>query len=307
MITLAGAGAIIEDSNNYIFMVRVRRRGMVRWELPTGIRRNGESLFLTLYRCIDEESSSQLIVRIGRQVCLSLNKSLQFNRQFFAMFFECQVKSNNIKHQKTEYTNLPEDLRQNIIESKFKEWQQINEDDIHPQHFEILTKWSQLKNGPLFLVSSDADVEYQSYRKSKGLPLENPSIDEREKEPDESQNNQMDSSKHFHNATFGDNATILIGDNNRQVVNNTNIKGNFEILSDTLRKNSVSDEDISSLKNAIGKDESSIKSKNAFGSSVKEWFKEMLSKAVDTSWNIELGVASSLLATALNNYYGWFQ
>ena len=245
-------------------------------------------------------------MRIGRQVCLSLNKSSQFNRQFFAMFFECQVKSNNVKHQKIEYPNLPEDLRQNIIESKFKEWQQINEDDIHPQHFEILTKWSQLKNGPLFLVSSDADLEYQNYQKSKGLPLENPSIDDVTKELDESQNIQMGSDKHFSNAKIGDNATIVIGDNNRQVFNNMNIMGDFEILSETLRNHSVSDEDISSLKNAIDEDEPSINSKGVFGPSVNVWLKEMLSKAVDNSWKIELGIASSLLATALNKYYGLF-
>jgi hypothetical protein len=42
-----------------------------------------------------------------------------------------------------------------------------------------------------------------------------------------------------------------------------------------------------------------------FGPRVREWIKKMISKAVDASWQIELGVAGNLLTDALKAYYGW--
>ncbi len=117
----------------------------------------------------------------------------------------------------------------------------------------------------------------------------------------------FDAANLFNNTIFGDNTTILVGSSNTQSVNNTNIKGNFEALSKTLQHHGVSENDISLLKKAIQEDESDINpTVKEFGPSVKGWLRTMLSKAVDTSWKIELGVASSLLATALNSYYGWF-
>jgi hypothetical protein len=42
-----------------------------------------------------------------------------------------------------------------------------------------------------------------------------------------------------------------------------------------------------------------------FGPQVRDWMKSMLSKAVDTSWQIEIGITSNLLTEALKAYYGW--
>lgn len=110
----------------------------------------------------------------------------------------------------------------------------------------------------------------------------------------------------FNNAIFGDNATIIVGSGNTQRINATVIKGNFESLSLTLKEHGVDDVDINSLKEAIATDaaEGELKT-NEFGSSVKSWLQNMLIKAVDASWQIELSVASSLLANVLQRYYGW--
>lgn len=117
----------------------------------------------------------------------------------------------------------------------------------------------------------------------------------------------VDASSLFNNAIFGDNTTILVGDKNTQTVTNINLKGDFDALARVLRDNHVSDEDINSLQEAIRSDEDQVDTNNKeYGPAVKNWLQVMLSKAVDTSWSIELGVASSLLATALNSYYGWF-
>ena len=119
--------------------------------------------------------------------------------------------------------------------------------------------------------------------------------------------NKVDAGNLFNSAIFGDNTTIVVGNENIQNVSNINLKGNFELLSKTLKSNGVSDSDISELKEAIEKDSLDIDDdKREYGLEVKKWLQKMLGKAVDTSWQIELGVASSLLAGAINSYYGWF-
>lgn len=115
----------------------------------------------------------------------------------------------------------------------------------------------------------------------------------------------FDASNLFNNAIFGDNVTILLGSENTQKVTNSIIKNDFEALSKVLQENGVDKSDVDLLKDAIDSDQSfSITEKDKFGPSVKSWMESMLSKAINTSWQIELGVAGSLLATALNNYYG---
>lgn len=116
---------------------------------------------------------------------------------------------------------------------------------------------------------------------------------------------KLDAANLFNNAIFGDNATIVVGSDNSQSISNSIEKNNFASLSEELRKHDVSKPDIDLLEIAIERDNKVIDlKKNNFGPEVQLWMKEMLSKAIDTSWKVELGVASSLLATALNNYYG---
>ena len=116
---------------------------------------------------------------------------------------------------------------------------------------------------------------------------------------------KFDASNLFNNAIFGDNVTILLGSENTQKVMNSITKNDFEALSKVLQENGVDRIDLNLLKEAIDDDQSfSIVEKDKFGPSVKSWMESMLSKAINTSWQIELGVAGSLLATALNNYYG---
>lgn len=116
----------------------------------------------------------------------------------------------------------------------------------------------------------------------------------------------FDASSLFNNAIFGDNTTIVVGSHNKQDVTNVIVKGDFDALADHLRENGVDDSSIAALDQAIKQDEGAPDiSEKKYGPSVKAWLQNMLSKAVDSSWQIELGVASSLLATALQKYYGW--
>ena len=106
--------------------------------------------------------------------------------------------------------------------------------------------------------------------------------------------------------TVGDNTTILVGNHSQQSVDIQIIKNDFESLSETLRKQNVAEPDIQELEVALESDMPSHEVKRKeFGPKVKGWLKNMLSKAVDASWQIEIGIASSFLADALKKYYGW--
>lgn len=116
----------------------------------------------------------------------------------------------------------------------------------------------------------------------------------------------IDTSSLFNNAIFGNNATIIVGSGNKQKVINTVVKGDFNTLANELTQHEVAESDISKLKVAIDSDEQTKEiAGREFGPSVKKWLKSMLSKAVDTSWQIELNIAGGLLVEALKKYYGW--
>lgn len=108
----------------------------------------------------------------------------------------------------------------------------------------------------------------------------------------------------FQHAVFGDNNTIVVGNQNTTTIKNTVKKGDFDSLASLLRVNGVADDDINALKTAINHDTDSVElGKKQFGNSVKAWMVKMMEKAIDTSWKIELGVAGGLLTEALKAYY----
>jgi hypothetical protein len=111
---------------------------------------------------------------------------------------------------------------------------------------------------------------------------------------------KIDTRSMFTNTIFGNNTTILVGNHNKQSVEIQVVKNDFEALSDFLRARNVAETDIQDLSTALDKDKTSPDvAKKEFGPAVKEWLKNMLSKAVDTSWQIEIGIASAFLADGL--------
>ena len=107
----------------------------------------------------------------------------------------------------------------------------------------------------------------------------------------------------FSSSVFGDNTTIIVGNNNTQTVTNIN-QGNFEALKRLLKENGLSDGDIQELQQVINSDKPNINSKE-FGPKVKDWISKMMQKAIDGSWKISLGAAGNILATGIKMYYGW--
>lgn len=110
----------------------------------------------------------------------------------------------------------------------------------------------------------------------------------------------------FRNAVFGDNATIVVGDSNIQNIKNTIHRNDFAALAAELKKHSVTEEDISALQVAIESDKGAPDlTENKFGPKVRKWIGGMLTKAADTAWSIEIGIAANLLTDALKAYYGF--
>jgi hypothetical protein len=106
----------------------------------------------------------------------------------------------------------------------------------------------------------------------------------------------------FHGAVFGDNTTVVVGNENRIKVNNQ--KGDFDALAKLLAAKGVDEHDVAELKAAITADDGKVDvGKKAFGPAVKDWIAKMMQKAVDASWQVELGVAGGLLTEALKAYY----
>lgn len=105
------------------------------------------------------------------------------------------------------------------------------------------------------------------------------------------------------NTTFGDNATIIVGDNNHSKT--IQIKqGSFQDLNDLLKRNAVSDEDIAELKTIIEEEKPDVENKT-LGSKTNGWISKMVGKCLDGSWAIGIGAAGKLLADGIKAYYGW--
>ncbi|MEN0038191.1 MAG: response regulator receiver protein [Cellvibrio sp.] len=119
--------------------------------------------------------------------------------------------------------------------------------------------------------------------------------------------NNVDSASMFNSAMFGDNTTILVGNQNTQHVVNSKVLNNFSELEKELKKHGVVDDDISELKLAIDNDAEKVDfSSKSYGPAVNSWFKKMIGKAVDGTWQINLGVAGNIISGLLNGYYGWY-
>ena len=80
--------------------------------------------------------------------------------------------------------------------------------------------------------------------------------------------------------------------------------GDYKILADYLKKNKVSNEDISELQIALEKD-SKPESADVFGDNVSSWIGKMSEKAASGAWQISITSASNILASAIKAYYGF--
>ncbi len=107
----------------------------------------------------------------------------------------------------------------------------------------------------------------------------------------------------FHSSVFGNNTTIIVGDNNTQTITNIT-KGDFKSLEKLLLENGLKKTEIQELESIIDSDNPDS-TKKEFGGNVKNWITKMLSNVMNGSWQVGLGAAGNLLAQGISSYYGW--
>lgn len=100
----------------------------------------------------------------------------------------------------------------------------------------------------------------------------------------------------------------ILGDVNNSTVNQTTAMtisaGSFDSLSAYLRAHGIEGDDIRELEDAVRCDTEPT-SKSKLGARVSEWIGRMIQKAANGSWNIGVGAAGNLLASALTRFYGF--
>lgn len=101
----------------------------------------------------------------------------------------------------------------------------------------------------------------------------------------------------------GDGNVLNTGDKN-SIENKPKIKkNNVDDLSRELEKNGVSQDDINELIEIVQVEQPNY-TEQKFGVKVNSWIAKMISKTIDGTWNVSIGMAGNLLATAIENYYG---
>lgn len=102
----------------------------------------------------------------------------------------------------------------------------------------------------------------------------------------------------------GDGNILNTGDKAKIVAKINISKGSKEELVNYLQENGISEEDTTELISIIDTEEPNLK-KKAFGKKVGNWTKNMISKAVDGTWDVGIGAAGTILAEAIGKFYGF--
>ena len=119
-----------------------------------------------------------------------------------------------------------------------------------------------------------------------------------EKEKKKAKRNSEINIQHFQ-GVLGDVTNSSI----EQTMSMTITAGSFDSLSEYLKAHKVTDEDLKELENAVRLDIEPT-SRSKLGRKVSEWIGKMIQKAANGSWNIGVGAAGNLLASAISKFYG---
>jgi hypothetical protein len=107
----------------------------------------------------------------------------------------------------------------------------------------------------------------------------------------------------FNSSVFGNNTTIIVGDNNKQSVKNIT-KGNFDSLKKQLTAEGIEESDLAELEEIIDNDNPDPNTQ-VFGTKVKSWISKMIIKSMDGTWKVSIVAAGKVLADGIATYYGW--
>jgi 8-oxo-dGTP pyrophosphatase MutT (NUDIX family) len=193
---IPGGGVIVVNDTNQVLMTLVLKRGMLRWELPTGVAKDGESMEETAKREALEETGKQ--ITIGDAVAMCWHHSRKLNKGWLGVIFRGELinaDSNfdfkvitpqafahgkfNIRVTPELYSSIKpmecdfEELlrlcnsmfstaHESVVASGFVDWKKIPIGRMHPLHRKLLEAY-EAENHCMELLVSDADKDFESY------------------------------------------------------------------------------------------------------------------------------------------------
>lgn len=168
--------------------------------------------------------------------------------------------------------------------------------------YHVEAAWSNYSAGAMTQIITEVKSRLLEFV----LELADKFPEELDSEAIKSRSKEVGVSDLFNNAVFGDNATIVVGDSNTQNINNRVTKNDLASLISFLQESGIKENDLEDLSKAIQLDDGSPEhASKELGTNVAGWVGRMLSKAASLAWDIKVGAAGSLLATAIGKYYGF--
>lgn len=113
----------------------------------------------------------------------------------------------------------------------------------------------------------------------------------------------IDTKSMFNSAVFGDNTTIVVGDNNRQSVTAGVRKDEFASLRQALSSIGLPEDELDSLEVAVNEDRATL-GKPSFEGKTGNWFTQLLGRATKGTVSVGVDLVSSVVAKSLTNYIG---
>lgn len=206
VIPVAGAGAVVHDGKGRTLMSLVLKRGLIRWELPAGVAKDGESMEQAARRETREETAQ--LVDIGRSLAVCWHHARQLGKGWMGIFFEATpaadadaphgfavIEPSSLGYSRINFVNhrdlyrtvdiddydfgwvraltASEGMRptahEGILGAGFVDWTRIPEGRIHPLHLRLLQ--AQRLGREIGILEADADDDGSHYDATAGLYL----------------------------------------------------------------------------------------------------------------------------------------
>jgi hypothetical protein len=113
----------------------------------------------------------------------------------------------------------------------------------------------------------------------------------------------VDAPSLFHSAIFGPNATIIVGDHNKQIVVDTIVQGDFNSLATKLKDIGVDDGAVEDLRQAVEPKESKESAPSLKGR-IASWLKAQAEKQLDAGAQAAVTASMDAIVHAVKLYLG---